>query len=47
MTIFYFFEELNEWYRTLIIGNESPPWDLLVKEVNAKFRLAIHKHSIE
>jgi hypothetical protein len=47
MMVLHFSEELNEWYKTLLVGNQSLPWDLLVEEVNARFRLVIHKHSIE
>jgi hypothetical protein len=47
MAMMHFSEELNEWYRTIMVGTQPPPWDLLVEEVTTQFKLNIIKHPIE
>jgi hypothetical protein len=47
MVVIHFSKEMNGWYRTLMVGNQSSPWDLLLGEVNARFKLAANTHSLE
>jgi Retrotransposon gag protein len=47
MAVMHFSEEMNEWYRIMVHRNQPLPWELLVEEVSARFKLATIKHPVD
>jgi hypothetical protein len=43
----HFSEEFNEWYRTVWSGTQPSPWEILVEDINVRYKMEIVKHPMD